>query len=134
MTDSHCRDIGDYDALVIVQQAGFEEGELLLYERLQMTPMLLERYANEGSEKSRRQMIAMCKADPEILADVLGHLVSIATQKMKNVSNYLSFDGNSITPATSYRAFLLSSLTDHLRTMNSTMKLCMTSWMIYRKH
>ncbi|GAX22817.1 hypothetical protein FisN_24Lh099 [Fistulifera solaris] len=81
LTDSHCRDIGDYDALVIVQQAGFEEGELLLYERLQMTPMLLERYANEGSEKSRRQMIAMCKADPEILADVLGHLVSMATQR-----------------------------------------------------
>lgn len=88
MTDSHCRDIGDYDALVIVQQAGFEEGELLLYERLQMAPMLLERYAREGSEKSRRQMIAMCKADPEMLADVLGHLVSIATQKMKNVSKY----------------------------------------------
>ena len=91
MTDSHCRDIGDYDALVIVQQAGFEEGELLLYERLQMTPMLLERYANEGSEKSRRQMIAMCKADPEILADVLGHLVSIATQTMKDVSIDVNF-------------------------------------------
>jgi hypothetical protein len=85
LTDSHCRDIGDYDALVIVQQAGFEEGELLLYERLQMTPMLLERYANEGSEKSRRQMIAMCKADPEILADVLGHLVSMATQRLASV-------------------------------------------------
>lgn len=85
LTDSHCRDIGDYDALVIVQQAGFEEGELLLYERLQMTPMLLERYAKESSEKSRRQMLAMCKADPEMLADVLGHLVTIATEKMKNV-------------------------------------------------
>jgi hypothetical protein len=85
LTDSHCRDIGDYDALVIVQQAGFEEGELLLYERLQMAPMLLERYAKEGSEKSRRQMIAMCKADPEILADVLGHLVSMAMQTVKSV-------------------------------------------------
>lgn len=88
MTDSHCGDIGDYDALVIVQQAGFEEGELLLYERLQMTPMLLEKYAREGSEKSRRQMIAMCLNDPEVLADVLGHLVAIATEKMKNVSIY----------------------------------------------
>ena len=84
LTDSHCRDIGDYDALVIVQQAGFEEGELLLYERLQMTPMLLERYAKDGSEKSRRQMLAMCKTDPEVLADVLGHLVSIASEKTKD--------------------------------------------------
>ena len=80
MTDSHCRDIGDYDALVIVQLAGFEEGELLLYERLQMTPMLLERYAKDGSEKSRRQMLAMCQTDPEILADVLGHFVEIASK------------------------------------------------------
>lgn len=67
LTDSHCRDIGDYDALVIVQLAGFQEGELLLYERLQMTPMLLERYAKDGSEKSRRQMLALCQSDPEVL-------------------------------------------------------------------
>jgi len=85
LTDSHCREIGDYDALIIVQQAGFEEGELLLHERLQMTPMLLERYAKDGSEKSRRQMLAMCKTDPEVLADVLGHLVAIASEKSKNV-------------------------------------------------
>ena len=89
LTDSHCREIGDYDALVIVQQAGFEEGELLLYERLQMTPMLLERYAKDGSEKSRRQMLAMCKTEPEVLADVLGHLVSIASEKTKNVRTYI---------------------------------------------
>lgn len=85
MTDSHCRDIGDYDALVIVQQAGFEEGELLLYERLQMTPMLLERYAKDGTEKSRRQMLAMCQTDPEILADVLGRFVEIASEKLKSI-------------------------------------------------
>lgn len=71
---------------MIVQQAAFDEGELLLYERLQMTPMLLERYAKDGSEKSRRQMLAMCKTDPEVLADVLGHLVAIASGKTKEVS------------------------------------------------
>ena len=82
LTDSHSRDIGDYDALVIAQLAGFEDGELLLYERLQMTPVLLERYAKDGSEKARRQMLAMCQADPGILADVLGHLVEIASRKL----------------------------------------------------
>lgn len=81
LTDSHCRDIGDYEALVIVQLAGFEEGELLLYERLQMTTVLLERYARDGCEKSRRQMLAMCQTDPEILADVLGYFVEIASEK-----------------------------------------------------
>ena len=82
LTDSHCRDIGDYDALVIVQLAGFSEGELILYERLQMTPMLLERYARDGSEKSRRQMLALCQSDPEVLADVLGHFVDLASGKL----------------------------------------------------
>jgi hypothetical protein len=83
LTDSHSRDIGDYDALVIVQLSGFEEGELLLYERLQMTSMLLERYAADGSEKSRRRMLAMCQTDPEILADVLSHFVAMASEKLK---------------------------------------------------
>jgi vacuolar protein sorting-associated protein 11 len=82
LTDSHCREIGDYDALVIVQLAGFEEGELLLYERLQMGPMLLSRYAKDGSEKARRQMLAMCQSDPEILADVLGYFVSMVTERL----------------------------------------------------
>ena len=82
LTDSHCREIGDYDALVIVQLANFPEGELILYERLQMTPMLLERYAREGSEKSRRQMLALCQTDPEVLADVLGHFVALASDKL----------------------------------------------------
>ena len=82
LTDSHCREIGDYDALVIVQLAGFAEGELLLYERLQMTPMLLERYAKDGSEKARRQMLAICQTDPEVLADVLGHFVELASERL----------------------------------------------------
>ena len=87
MTDSHSREIGDYDALVVVQLAGFEEGELLLYERLQMGPMLLSRYARDGSEKARRQMLAMCQSDPEILADVLGHFVAmVSNNSKKNVS------------------------------------------------
>ena len=90
LTDSHCKEIGDYDALVIVQLAGFEEGELLLFERLQMTPMVLQRYASDGSEKSRRRMLAMCHSDPEILADVLSHFVSMASEKL-NASNTVSF-------------------------------------------
>ncbi|KAL3925604.1 MAG: hypothetical protein SGILL_000298 [Bacillariaceae sp.] len=81
LTDSHCREIGDYDALVIVQLAGFEEGELLLYERLQMGPILLSRYAKDGSEKARRQMLAMCQSDPEVLADVLGYFVGMVTER-----------------------------------------------------
>lgn len=84
LTDSHCREIGDYDALVIVQLAGFEEGELLLYERLQMGPMLLSRYAKDGSEKARRQMLAMCQSDPEILADVLGYFVIMVTERLND--------------------------------------------------
>jgi hypothetical protein len=51
-----------------------------------MTPVLLERYAMDGSEKARRQMLAMCQADPEILADVLGHLVEIASEKLNSNS------------------------------------------------
>ena len=69
-----------------MQLAGFEEGELLLYERLQMGPMLLSRYAKDGSEKARRQMLAMCQSDPEILADVLGHFVAMVSDSLKNVS------------------------------------------------
>jgi tetratricopeptide (TPR) repeat protein len=92
LTDSHCREIGDYDALVIVQLAGFEEGELLLYERLQMGPMLLSRYAKDGSEKARRQMLAMCQSDPEILADVLGYFVGMVTERLADAD--AESDGN----------------------------------------
>jgi hypothetical protein len=48
-----------------------------------MTPMLLTRYAKDGSEKARRQMLALCQTDPEILADVLGHLVALASEKLE---------------------------------------------------
>jgi vacuolar protein sorting-associated protein 11 len=82
LTDAHSTDIGDYDALVLVQLAGFTEGELLLYERLQMVPMLLSRYAMDGGDRARRQMLAMCRSDPEILAEVLGHFVQIACEKV----------------------------------------------------
>eukprot|EP00977_Amphora_coffeiformis_P002374 scaffold448_cov156-Amphora_coffeaeformis.AAC.3 len=95
LTDSHCREIGDYDALVIVQLAGFSEGELILYERLQMTPMLLERYARDGSEKSRRQMLALCQSDPEVLADVLGHFVELASGKLGQKRGRKAGDTNS---------------------------------------
>jgi hypothetical protein len=84
LTDAHCRDIGDYDALVLCQLAGFAEGELLLYERLQMVPMLLARYAQDGGDRARRQMLAMCRSDPQLLADVLGHFVSIASERVKD--------------------------------------------------
>ncbi|CAB9515961.1 sorting-associated protein 11 homolog [Seminavis robusta] len=99
LTDSHCHEIGDYDALVIVQEASFDEGELLLYERLQMGPMLLSRYAHERSEKSMRQMMAMSKADPEVLSEVLGHLVSLVSEagnlpKDQNENDDYSDDGN----------------------------------------
>lgn len=55
-----------------------------MYERLQMTPLLLERYAKDGSEKARRQMLAICQTDPEVLADVLGHFVELASEKLHN--------------------------------------------------
>ena len=86
LTDCHSSDIGDYDALVIVQLAGFDEGELLLYERLQMGPMLLARYAKDGTDKARRQMLAMCQSDPEVLADVLGHFVGMVADLPAEVS------------------------------------------------
>jgi len=82
LTDSNAEEIGDYEALVIVQLAGFTEGEVLLYERLQMAPMLLERYAKDGGDRARRQMIAMCRTDPELLGDVLGYFVSMASERI----------------------------------------------------
>ena len=82
LTDSHCDELGIYDALVIVQLAGFSEGEMLLYERMQMSPMLLSSYAKDGSEKARRQMLAMAQADPEVLADVLGYFVGMVSDRL----------------------------------------------------
>lgn len=66
---------------MIVQEEGFDEGELLLYERLQMVPMLLQRYGQDGTAKSRRKMLAMCQNDPEILADVLSDFVAMASSR-----------------------------------------------------
>lgn len=78
MTDAHAEELGLYEALVLVQMAGFTKGEVLLFERLQMAPMLLERYSSAGGERERRQMIAMCRTDPELLADVIAYFVEMA--------------------------------------------------------
>jgi hypothetical protein len=52
-----------------------------------MGPMLLAKYAQDGSEKARRQMIAMCQNDPENLADVLGYFVNIVSDRLGSVSH-----------------------------------------------
>lgn len=84
LSENHVDDMGDYEALVIVQAAKFTEGEVLLYERLNMVPMLLEEYARSGTDRARRRMLAMCERDrdPEILAEVLGHFVNMAGERM----------------------------------------------------
>ena len=87
--------LGDYESLVIVQQHDFVQGEILLYERLQMIPLLVEKYANEGTYKARRQMLALCRSDPEILGDVLGHFVSLATEKLNQKDDDASVDSES---------------------------------------
>jgi hypothetical protein len=90
LSENQGDDIGDYEALVIVQAAGFVEGEILLYERLNMVPMLLEQYARSGNERARRHMLAMCEHDPELFAEVLAHFVAMAGEKMNKVRNGLS--------------------------------------------
>ena len=75
-------ELGDYEALVIVQKQEFTDGMIMLYEKLQMAPMLLEKYAEDGNYKARRQMLAMCRSDPELLADVLGHFVAMASKEI----------------------------------------------------
>ena len=83
---NHVDNMGDYEALVIVQAAGFTEGEVILYERLNMVPMLLEEYAKSGTDRARRQMLAMCEQhDPEIFAEVLSHFVTMANERLKGV-------------------------------------------------
>jgi hypothetical protein len=75
--------MGDYEALVIVQAAGFYEGVILLYERINMVPMLLEQYERSGTDRARRQMLAMCEhRDPEIFADVLSNFVRMAGERL----------------------------------------------------
>lgn len=84
LSENHADDMGDYEALVIVQAVGFYDGETLLYERLNMVPMLLDQYARSGSERSRRQMLAMCEHDPELFSEVLAHFVRMAGDKLKD--------------------------------------------------
>jgi len=85
LSESQAEDLGDYEALVIVQSAGFRDGEILLYERLNMTHMLLDQYARSGNERARRNMLSMCEHDPELLAEVLAHFVRMAGEKLKQV-------------------------------------------------
>jgi len=86
LSENHVDDMGDYEALVIVQAAGFTEGEILLYERLNMVPMLLEEYAKSGTARARRQMLAMCEhGDPDLFAEVLAHFVSMARERLNKV-------------------------------------------------
>lgn len=87
LTDAFIDEIGVYEALVIVQLVGFTQGEIILYEKLQdvYAPLLIDHYAADGSERARRQMLAMCQGDPDLLADVLGHFVSLVAEKNKGV-------------------------------------------------
>jgi hypothetical protein len=87
LTDSHCDEVGVYDALVIVQLAGFAEGEMLLYERMQMSPMLLSSYAKDGSEKARRKMLQLAQTEPELLAEVLGYFVGMVSDRYEVINN-----------------------------------------------
>ena len=54
-----------------------------------MVPMLLEQYARSGSERARRNMLAMCEHDPELFAEVLAHFVAMAGEKMNKVREEL---------------------------------------------
>lgn len=87
LTDPNSGEESDYDALIIVESAEFVEGEVLLLEKLQMTSLLIDRYARDGCYKARRQMLALCKSDPELIADVLGHLVKMAAEKVHSENN-----------------------------------------------
>lgn len=75
-------EIGDYEALVIVEEQQFDEGIMVMYEKLQMTQILLEKYAEDGSYVARRKMLAMCRSDPELLANVLGYLIDKANSEI----------------------------------------------------
>lgn len=85
LSESGTDEMGDYEALVIVQAAGFLDGEILLYERLNMTHMLLEQYARSGNERARRNMLSMSEHDPELFAEVLAHFVNMAGERLNKV-------------------------------------------------
>ena len=57
--------------------AGFTYGEVLLYEKLQIAPIIFERYSKDGGERAWRQILAICRTDPELLAEVLVYFVAI---------------------------------------------------------
>ena len=80
LSDSSADDMGDEEALVIVRAAGFSEGEVVLYERLGMSEMLLEEYARDGGEGARRKMLALGRKDPELLVEVISRLVGMAAE------------------------------------------------------
>lgn len=90
LSECQADEMGDYEALVIVQAAGFIDGEILLYERLNMFPMMLEQYARSGNEGARRHMLAMCEHDPELFAEVLAYFVSMAGDKLNKVRGKMS--------------------------------------------
>jgi hypothetical protein len=106
LSESHADDMGDYEALVIVQAAGFLEGEILLYERLNMNHMLLQQYAVAGDERARRNMLSMCEHDPDLFAEVLAHFVRMAGERLHKVS--LLFFTVMISSESSYRIIHLS--------------------------
>jgi hypothetical protein len=87
-------ELGDYEALVIAEQQDFVEGIIMLYEKLQMVPLLLEKYSQDGNYKARRQMLALCRSDPELLADVLGHFVTMASEKSMTVDEDQSINSD----------------------------------------
>ena len=60
---------------MLVQAAGFTEGK-----------MRRVSYAKSGTDRARRQMLAMCEQhDPEIFAEVLSHFVTMANERLKGV-------------------------------------------------
>lgn len=83
LSDIHVlTDIGEYEALGIVEEQNFDDGIIMMYKKLQMTELLLEKYAEDGSYKARRKMLAICKSDPELLANVLGFFIKKATKEV----------------------------------------------------
>lgn len=90
LTDPKNGDIGDSEALVLVDLAGFTDGQTILHERLNMVQFLMERYTKNDDEKSRRQMLALSRSDPEILAMVLSRFVHTAEQEQRAASSNLS--------------------------------------------
>ena len=92
LTDGHVNDIGIYEALVLCRLSGFSQGEVVLYEKLHNAPTLIERYASEGTERARRQMLAISQGDPDLVADVLGHFVSQSSNRLSHLVSVYDID------------------------------------------